>query len=386
MRRIMLCRLLLALVFAVAGSVSGIPLQNHLDIEGMKATAKSMALSYHDPNCPPLHTVAPWHLRLRGGAKRDSGNGCFDGVLACLVACLLSPRMLWRDRNRDAKECTHDGEPLWASEEYDDQNEFDALTAGLNNRIGTLPNPTIEHFAIKKKRQLGAGGFAIVYEADAPRPVSSSGRSPPSGPCACKVFSFIAGMGERQTNFFKNWLHELKVLDYLSTRPECGVVDFYGFSLQHDQADAKIVVQICMELMRGGSLRDNLLVMKRKGKRSNHGVLINSCGWQVKDYLSHSPSRSCDKSPWPYGACTLLSMMSSGPTRKPSTIVCKLCDVGLAALRADPSLQTVGHATTKVGKAGTYPYIAPETLLQGKCTPASDVFRCSSVLMYVLKC
>ena len=28
----------------------------------------------------------------------------------------------------------------------------------------------------------------------------------------------------------------------------------------------------------------------------------------------------------------------------------------------------------QVGKAGTYPYIAPETLLQGKCTTASDIF------------
>jgi hypothetical protein len=43
------------------------------------------------------------------------------------------------------------------------------------------------------------------------------------------------------------------------------VVDFYGFSLQHETSDAKITVQICMELMRGGSLRDNLLVLKRKG-------------------------------------------------------------------------------------------------------------------------
>ena len=74
-------------------------------------------------------------------------------------------------------------------------------------------------------------------------------------------------MGERQTNFFKNWLHELQVLDYLSQHPECGVVDYYGFSLRHDEAEAKIVVQICMELMRGGSLRDNLLVLKRKGEK-----------------------------------------------------------------------------------------------------------------------
>lgn len=43
------------------------------------------------------------------------------------------------------------------------------------------------------------------------------------------------------------------------------MVDFYGFSLQHETSDAKITVQICMELMRGGSLRDNLLVLKRKG-------------------------------------------------------------------------------------------------------------------------
>jgi serine/threonine protein kinase len=36
-----------------------------------------------------------------------------------------------------------------------------------------------------------------------------------------------------------------------------------------------------------------------------------------------------------------------------------------------------------VGKAGTYPYIAPETLLQGKCTPASDIFSLA-LLMWEL--
>ncbi|EKX49910.1 hypothetical protein GUITHDRAFT_104307 [Guillardia theta CCMP2712] len=273
-----------------------------------------------------------------------------------------------------AQECPQDGEPLWASEDYDDQNEFDALTAGLNNRIGTLPNPTIEHAAIKKKRQLGAGGFAIVYEADAPRPSCSSSRSQQNGPCACKVFSFIAGMGERQTNFFKNWLHELKVLDYLSKRPECGVVDFYGFSLQHDQADAKIVVQICMELMKGGSLRDNLLrlplplaftIMRQVAMalRGLHAPEHDVFGTNKFVSIVHRDLKPEN--------VLLSEKLTSG---KPSTIVCKLCDVGLAALRTDPSLQTVGHATTKVGKAGTYPYIAPETLLQGKCTPASDVF------------
>ena len=94
-----------------------------------------------------------------------------------------------------------------------------------------MPQPSIEHDAIRKRRQVGAGGFAVVLEADAPRPGKRGGGNVV---CACKVFSFIAGMGERQTNFFKNWLHELKVLEYLSTRPECLVVGFYGYSLKHE--------------------------------------------------------------------------------------------------------------------------------------------------------
>ena len=105
------------------------------------------------------------------------------------------------------------------------------------------------HKAIKRRRQLGAGGFAVVFEADIPLQGSKGVGlvRVTSRTCATKVFSFIAGMGERQTNFFKNWLHELQVLDYLSQHPECGVVDYYGFSLRHDEAEAKIVVQICMD-------------------------------------------------------------------------------------------------------------------------------------------
>ena len=66
-------------------------------------------------------------------------------------------------------------------------------------------------------------------------------------------------------------------------------------------------------------------------------------------------------------------------------IVCKLGDVGLASLRTDPSAQTVGHVTTKVGKAGTYPYIAPETLLQGKCTTASDIFSFGLIMWELIE-
>jgi eukaryotic-like serine/threonine-protein kinase len=77
----------------------------------------------------------------------------------------------------------------------------------------------------------------------------------------------------------------------------------------------------------------------------------------------------------------LLSEKLTGPKTK--ELIVKLGDVGLAALRADPTVQTVRHATTKVGKAGTYPYIAPETLLQGKCTPASDIFSLA-LLMWEL--
>lgn len=113
---------------------------------------------------------------------------------------------------------------LWGTEDMEAHDSFDTLTAGLNQRMGSLPTPTIEHNAIKRRRQLGAGGFAVVFEADIP----GTGKKGVvwSRTCAAKVFSFIAGMGERQTNFFKNWLHELKVLEYLSARPDCGVVDF----------------------------------------------------------------------------------------------------------------------------------------------------------------
>ena len=59
----------------------------------------------------------------------------------------------------------------------------------------------------------------------------------------------------------------------------------------------------------------------------------------------------------------LSAKLSGGVT---DHVTCKLGDVGLAALRSDPSDKKGGarQETTKVGKAGTYPYIAPETLLQ----------------------
>lgn len=225
---------------------------------------------------PPLHHLH--HLRgggLGGPAGRDSAiDGCMNPLLVGLLTCMVSPRMMWRAEKHVPYLPGDHGDVLWGTEDMDAHDSFDSLTAGLNQRIGSLPTPTIEHGSIKRRRQLGVGGFAVVFEADIP------GRSGTGGgwsrTCACKVFSFIAGMGERQTNFFKNWLHELKVLDYLSTRPECGVVDFYGFSLRHEEAEAKIVVQICMELMRGGSLRDNLLVLKRKGDKVPLAVAFRS--------------------------------------------------------------------------------------------------------------
>ena len=82
------------------------------------------------------------------------------------------------------------------------------------------------------------------------------------------------------------------MLEYLCTRPECGVVDFYGFSLHHDQRDAKIIVQICMELMRGGSLRDNLLVLKRKGQKiplpAAYNIMLQ-VGCSCSPFLYHLP-------------------------------------------------------------------------------------------------
>jgi serine/threonine protein kinase len=180
--------------------------------------------------------------------------------------------MMWRAQKHAPYMPNEHADMMWA-EDNDPHDSFDTLAAGLNQRMGSLPKPTIEHKAIKRRRQLGAGGFAVVFEADIPHKGKKGVGW--SRTCATKVFSFIAGMGERQTNFFKNWLHELKVLDYLSERPECGVVDFYGFSLQHEEAEAKIVVQICMELMRGGSLRDNLLVLKRKGEKVPLAVAFN---------------------------------------------------------------------------------------------------------------
>jgi hypothetical protein len=205
-------------------------------------------------------------LRIRGGAGRGlseaASDGCLNPLLVTLLTCILSPRAMWRAEKHVPYMPGDHGDVLWGTEDMDAHDSFDTLTAGLNQRIGSLPTPTIEHGAIKRRRQLGTGGFAVVFEADIPGKGKKSGGW--SRTCACKVFSFIAGMGERQTNFFKNWLHELKVLEYLTSHPECGVVDFYGFSLRHEEAEAKIIVQICMELMRGGSLRDNLLVLKRK--------------------------------------------------------------------------------------------------------------------------
>lgn len=297
-------------------------------------------------------------------------DGCLNPLLVGLLTCMVSPRMMWRAEKHVPYLPGDHGDVLWGTEDMDANDSFDLLTAGLNQRIGSLPTPTIEHSAIKRRRQLGAGGFAVVFEADIPGKGGKGGAW--SRTCACKVFSFIAGMGERQTNFFKNWLHELKVLDYLSTRPECGVVDFYGFSLRHEEAEAKIVVQICMELMRGGSLRDNLLVLKRKGEKVPLAVAF-SIMRQIAAALRglHEPIHDVfltkkkvsivhrDLKP----ENVLLSEKLTGSKTKHLAV--KLGDVGLAALRADPTLQTQRHATTKVGKAGTYPYIAPETLLQG---------------------
>jgi hypothetical protein len=240
----------------------------------------TLELSGLPPVLPsPVPAPPPMPRALRGGglgpAGRDSAiDGCMNPLLVGLLTCMVSPRMMWRAEKHVPYLPGDHGDVLWGTEDMDAHDSFDSLTAGLNQRIGSLPTPTIEHGSIKRRRQLGVGGFAVVFEADIP------GRSGTGGgwsrTCACKVFSFIAGMGERQTNFFKNWLHELKVLDYLSTRPECGVVDFYGFSLRHEEAEAKIVVQICMELMRGGSLRDNLLVLKRKGDKVPLAVAFRS--------------------------------------------------------------------------------------------------------------
>ena len=215
-------------------------------------------------------------LRLRGagrGLSDSTSDGCLNPLLVTLLTCILSPRMMWHAEKHVPYMPGDHGDVLWGTEDMDAHDSFDTLTAGLNQRIGSLPTPTIEHSAIRRRRQLGAGGFAVVFEADIPGQGKKGGGW--SRTCACKVFSFIAGMGERQTNFFKNWLHELKVLEYLTNCPECGVVDFYGFSLRHEEAEAKIVVQICMELMRGGSLRDNLLVLKRKGEKVPLAVAYN---------------------------------------------------------------------------------------------------------------
>ena len=321
-----------------------------------------------------------------GGIGRSPGDsamdGCMNPCLLGLLTCILSPRVMWRQKHLPFAPGEH-ADMLWGTEDMEAHDSFDTLTAGLNQRVGSLPKPTIEHKAIKRRRQLGAGGFAVVFEADIPLKGSKGVGlvRVTSRTCATKVFSFIAGMGERQTNFFKNWLHELQVLDYLSQHPECGVVDYYGFSLRHDEAEAKIVVQICMELMRGGSLRDNLLVLKRKGEKVPLPLAFNIMR-QIARALQgmHAPIHDVfltksrvsivhrDLKP----ENVLLSEKLTGS--KTSKIVVKLGDVGLAALRTDPTLQTVRKATTKVGKAGTYPYIAPETLLQGKCTTASDIF------------
>jgi len=184
-------------------------------------------------------------LTLRGGGSGSEStiDSCLNPCLVGFLTFILSPRMMWRAERHVPYMPDDHGDVLWGTEDMEAHDSFDTLTAGLNQRIGSLPTPTIEHNAIKRRRQLGVGGFAVVFEADIPGKGKASGGW--SRTCACKVFSFIAGMGERQTNFFKNWLHELKVLDYLSARPDCGVVDFYGFSLRHEEAEAKIVVQVC---------------------------------------------------------------------------------------------------------------------------------------------
>ena len=229
----------------------------------------------HAPESALGERTRPMAMGLKGGGGgigRSPGDsamdGCMNPCLLGLLTCILSPRVMWRQKHLPFAPGEH-ADMLWGTEDMEAHDSFDTLTAGLNQRVGSLPKPTIEHKAIKRRRQLGAGGFAVVFEADIPLKGSKGVGlvRVTSRTCATKVFSFIAGMGERQTNFFKNWLHELQVLDYLSQHPECGVVDYYGFSLRHDEAEAKIVVQICMELMRGGSLRDNLLVLKRKGEK-----------------------------------------------------------------------------------------------------------------------
>ena len=182
-------------------------------------------------------------LRGGGSGSESTIDSCLNPCLVGFLTFILSPRMMWRAERHVPYMPDDHGDVLWGTEDMEAHDSFDTLTAGLNQRIGSLPTPTIEHNAIKRRRQLGVGGFAVVFEADIPGKGKASGGW--SRTCACKVFSFIAGMGERQTNFFKNWLHELKVLDYLSARPDCGVVDFYGFSLRHEEAEAKIVVQVC---------------------------------------------------------------------------------------------------------------------------------------------
>jgi len=259
-------------------------------------------------------------LRMRGGAGRGLGeaasDGCLNPLLVTLLTCILSPRAMWRAEKHVPYVPGDHGDVLWGTEDMDAHDSFDTLTAGLNQRIGSLPTPTIEHGAIKRRRQLGTGGFAVVFEADIPGKGKKSGGW--SRTCACKVFSFIAGMGERQTNFFKNWLHELKVLEYLTSHPECGVVDFYGFSLRHEEAEAKIIVQICMELMRGGSLRDNLLVLKRKVCGCGCGcwwgayvctyvytyIHIHTCIYRARKCRWPLPTTSCGRSPLPSAAST----------------------------------------------------------------------------------
>ena len=240
-------------------------------LDVLPAVSMSRAVS-GDSSSPAKTNPGTRHaLQLRGGmggGGRGEGesaiDGCLNPLLVACLTCILSPRMMWR-AEKQVPYMAGD-HMLWGTEDHEAHDSFETLTAGLNQRMGSLPAPTLEHSAIKRRRQLGAGGFAVVFEADIPVKGKNKGVGW-SRTCAVKVFSFIAGMGERQTNFFKNWLHELKVLDYLSARPECGVVDFYGFSLQHMESEGKIVVQICMELMRGGSLRDNLLVLKRKGEK-----------------------------------------------------------------------------------------------------------------------
>jgi hypothetical protein len=181
-----------------------------------------------------LFSLASWYFiqfellsaHISRSAFQLVWNSIFKFLIAgSLQACVLSPRG-WQDE--DQRDSIARARMEWATAADDDDD--DDAAARLAACIGELPRPTIEHSAVKRKRQLGAGGFAVVFEAViSPAPPGKGGPGGQGLTCACKVFSFVGGMGQRQTNFFKNWLHELKA----APSHHLPVGDFCSISCSH---------------------------------------------------------------------------------------------------------------------------------------------------------